>query len=179
MFVLLLVYFSVEIYIPSQRTTIPELACHSDIYTCQTCVICDNNGRLRRSSGGFDSWWVRCTWRLNPAPLSFVNGLHCAPAGVSLELRDVDVMEGKAFNANALLGCLAALGITAVAGPGPRVLANQTDDDDSSSVLWSLVVIWSVGPREEGVKEGPKREKGRHHYGSRACHHFAQGTALT
>lgn len=56
MFVLLLVYFSVEIYIPSQRTTIPELACHSDIYTCQTYVICDNNGRLRRSSGGFDSW---------------------------------------------------------------------------------------------------------------------------
>lgn len=44
-------------------------------------------------------------------------GLHRAPAGLSVQLCDVDVMEGKTFNTSALSGCSAA-GTPAVTGPG-------------------------------------------------------------
>lgn len=71
-------------------------------------------------------------------------------------------MGAKACSTKALSGCLAASVTTATAGLGPRVWADYTNDG-SSDGLWSGVVIWCVGPREEGVEERPKREEERHH----------------
>lgn len=62
-------------------------------------------------------------------------GLYHAPAGISVELHDVDLTEGKAFNTIALLGYLAAPVSTAVVGPRSSVLADQTDEDSSSGGL--------------------------------------------
>lgn len=54
-------------------------------------------------------------------------GLYHAPAGISVELCDVDLTEGKAFSTSALLGYLAVPVSAAVVGPRSRVLALQTD----------------------------------------------------
>lgn len=62
-------------------------------------------------------------------------GLHCAPAAVSVELCDVDMMEGKAFNTNIFPDAWQHQLPLQWLGLGPGMLANQTDDNGSSGGL--------------------------------------------
>lgn len=62
-------------------------------------------------------------------------GLYHAPAGIPVEFCNVDLMEGKAFYTNGLLGYLAAPVSTEVVGPRSSVLVHHTDEDSSSGGL--------------------------------------------
>ena len=172
----------VENYIPSQWTTSSNLAA-TLTFKCvgHTWLFLINyNGALRQSLEDMTHSESGAHGGLVHSYCFLPAGLYCAPAGISVHLCDVNVMEGKAFNTRALAGCLAAMG------------GHSGSDWPQSHMCWwtrqTMMAAqvacdlrshyWSVRPREAGMEERPKKE-GRGPPQLCICQCSTQGIALT